>query len=137
MVIGDYEIRPKADLCWADLRWADLRGADLHEAKLCGADLYGANLREANLLKADLRWADLRKARLIRAKGICQLPVSDPRGYVAIAVWHANGWMVAAGCHWFTIDEARRHWGCNYMQNRSIGDRYLCALDWLEKQPTP
>jgi len=80
---------------------------------------------------AYLTWANL-----TGAFGIVRLPVGDPRGYDAVAGWHESGWMVSAGCRWFTVEEARKHWGDDYEGFRSIADRYRYALDWLEKQPT-
>jgi hypothetical protein len=130
-----------ADLREADLSWADLNGADLSWADLRGAGLSGAGLSGAGLSGADLSWADLRGADLSGADlswavGIAHPPVNDPRGYRCIAVWHADGWRIAAGCRWFTLAEARAHWGDGYAGNRAIGDAYLRALEWLTEQPT-
>jgi uncharacterized protein YjbI with pentapeptide repeats len=121
------------DLCGADLCGADLRGANLHEANLRGANLYGANLYGANLRGADLRGADLSAADLrgadlsaadlrganlhganlrgtnLRAKNIL---TASGDGWIFYAVrWH-DGIRIHAGCHWFTVAEARKHW-CN------------------------
>jgi hypothetical protein len=59
MKVGNYDIKPFANLYGADLNGADLSGADLR-----GANLYGANLRGADLRGADLSGADLRGANL-------------------------------------------------------------------------
>ena len=79
MKIGNYEIKPFANLrcanlrcaylCEANLRGADLSGANLHGADLRGAYLRcaylsGADLSGANLHGADLRGADLRGAKI-------------------------------------------------------------------------
>lgn len=86
---------------------------------------------------ADL-FAAARGANPCGAIGIHRLPVGDPRGYDAVAAWRDDkGWMVAAGCRWFTVAEARKHWGEGYKGDRAIGDRYLYALDWLDKQEQP
>ena len=114
-----------ANLSRANLRWANLRWADLSEANLRWANLRGANLSEANL----------RRANLSGAKCIYLLPVQDPRGYS----WpHAilcsdEEWRIRAGCRFFTIPEARAHWGESYEGERRTGDMYLHAVDWLEK----
>jgi hypothetical protein len=116
---------------------ADLRGAYLGRADLRSANLRSADLRGAYLGDADLGRADLRGAYLGGAEGILRLPVGDPRGYDAFAHWKDNQWRVGAGCRYYTIPDAREHWGESYEGDREIGDRYLYALEWLEKQPTP
>ena len=84
-----------------------------------------ANFCGANLSRVDLRGT----------KGIYLLPVQDPRGYS----WpHGilcsdEEWRIRAGCRFFTIPEAREHWGRTYRGNRRTGDMYLAAVDWLEK----
>ena len=75
--LGEFDVRPGADLRGANLscahlmvaslREANLRGADLREANLRSADLRGANLMSADLRNADLRGADLRGANLMNA----------------------------------------------------------------------
>jgi len=129
-----------ADLSEADLRGADLSEADLSEANLRGADLSEADLRRANLSGANLSGAnlseaDLRRANITGAKGIYLLPVQDPRGYSwPHAILCSGGqWRIRAGCRFFTIPEARAHWGETYKGNRRTGDMYLAAVDWLEK----
>jgi pentapeptide repeat protein len=92
-------------------------GAILHEhlgANLYRADLTGANLREANLREADLKGANLKGANLTGADlagagGYLDLG-HDPRGYHFRAILH-DGWRINAGCRWFTVAEAREHWG--------------------------
>ena len=94
------------------------------------ANLSGANLRGANLSRADLSGANLRGA-----KGIYLLPVQDPRGYSWPHAIQCDGgeWRIRAGCRFFTIPEARDHWGESYEGERRTGDMYLAAVDWLEK----
>ena len=115
----------------ADPELAALARADLSRADLSRADLRGTNLRAANLSRADLSGADLS-----RAKGILCLPVGDPRGYRPVAVRHTDGWMVASGCRWFPIAEAREHWGAPDYHTPTLAAQYLAALDWLEQQST-
>jgi len=126
-----------ADLIGANLRGAYLSCADLSGADLSGAYLSGAYLRGAYLRGAYLRDADLRDAYLNGALNIICLPVGDPRGYRPVAVWFGDHWVIYSGCRQFTIAEAREHWGDAYKGERSTGDRYLYACDWLEKQPIP
>ena len=103
-----------ANLRGANLNGANLRGANLNGANLRGADLISARLRDASLIGANLRdanlnGADLRDAKLHSVEGfICA--GSDPRGYHFFGVSHASGWIVKAGCRWFTIQEAIDHW---------------------------
>lgn len=66
----------------------------------------GVNLRGANLRGADLSGADLSGANLIDAG-------QDRRGYRFVAVSHDDGIRIAAGCRWFTLAEARKHWKTN------------------------
>ncbi len=103
----------RADLDGADLRGANLRGANLGRANLRGAnldgaylrgaDLGGADLGGASLGGADLGGADLGGANLIDAG-------QDARGYRFIGVCHKNRLMIAAGCRWFTLKQAKAHW---------------------------
>ena len=96
-------------------------------AQTSGAQTGRADLRGANLGGATLGGADLRGA-----KGIVCLPVGDPI-YRAVAVDHGDKWMISSGCRWFTIDEARAHWGdADYRRGPLLGDQYLAAMDWLE-----
>ena len=103
---------------------ADLTDANLTDANLAYADLARANLTRANLTDADLT----------HAVGVLHPPINDPRGYRCVAVWHSDGWRIAAGCRWHTVAEAREHWGADYDGDRSIGDTYLAAVEWVAKQ---
>ena len=118
----------------ASLRRANLQDANLRRANLQGADLQYADLQDADLRDADLQYADLQYANLRGAEGILNPPINDPRGYRCIAVWHSDGWRIAAGCRWHTVAEAREHWGADYDGDRSIGDTYLAAVEWVAKQ---
>lgn len=105
-------------------------------ADLSNADLRGADLSRAYLSGADLRAADLRAADLSRCTGFMLLPVQDARGYSwPHAVQQKDGtWKIRAGCRFFTIEEAREHWGAGYKGDREIGDLYCYAVDWLESK---
>ena len=99
------------------------------------ADLSDADLSRADLSRARLRGVDLSGVDLRGAKGIYLLPVQDPRGYSSPhgILCSDSQWRIRAGCRFFTITEAREHWGKTYKGNRRIGDMYLAAVDWLEK----
>jgi hypothetical protein len=132
----------RADLSWADLSWANLSGADLSGASLSGASLSGASLSGASLSgaslsRAGLSWADLSRAGLSDALGVLRLPVADPRGHDAFAVWHGGYWMIKSGCRWLTADDARAHWSSPGYHTPSLGAQYVAALDWLDQQETP
>ena len=104
-----------------DLRDADLRGAYLRDADLRGADLRGADLRGANLHGADLRGANLHGADLHGANLLSLGQRSD--GYEFYAQVRNGGLWIKAGCRYFSISEARKHW---ISHNRGAGCN-LCA----------
>jgi uncharacterized protein YjbI with pentapeptide repeats len=122
-----------ADLSRANLSWADLSRADLSRANLSGADLSGANLlradlSRANLLRANLSGANLSGADLSGAnlsgatlsgavwrKGFTlnrpPVRVAQRRdGHTFYLIDTSQGWRVAAGCRFFTYEEAWAHW---------------------------
>ena len=102
----------------ADLAGADLAGADLARADLAGANLAGANLAGAYLARADLARADLAGANLggaIWRAGfrLNRAPVRTAQrsdGYTFYLLDTYKGWRVAAGCRFFTFEEAWEHW---------------------------
>jgi hypothetical protein len=133
-VDGD-EVGKRANLSGEVLSGSNLSGSNLRGANLSGASLRGANLRWANLSGADLRGADLSWANLSGAKGIIFLPVQDYRGHSwPHAIQTDAGWRIRAGCRFFSLEEARTHWGDGYEGDRELGDMYLYACDWLEKK---
>ena len=138
MKANGYTIKPGAYLWGANLWGADLRGANLRGADLRGAYLRDAYLRDANFRHADFRGANLRGADLRGVTGVLSVPVSDLRTYRWLAVAYKDGWMIAAGCHWFTLDEARAHWlSPDYKGPDSVKQTVGAALDWVEAQPLP
>ena len=82
-----------------------------------GTNLKGANLEGANLIYA--------------------LPVGDLRGYRPYATWFNDQWMICAGCRYFTIAQARAHWGSAEYPTPMRGAQYVAAMDWLERQDKP
>ena len=97
-----------------------------------GTNLKGANLEGANLEGANLKGANLEGANLIYA-----LPVGDLRGYRPYATWFNDQWMICAGCRYFTIAQARAHWGSAEYPTPMRGAQYVAAMDWLERQDKP
>jgi uncharacterized protein YjbI with pentapeptide repeats len=133
-----WAIKAEANLRWADLRWAKLSGADLRWAKLSGADLRWANLNEADLRGVDLRWANLRWADL-RWANLNEADLSWAKLSGADLSWVNLSWVnlsganlihcgtrsdgyaffaqikdgkiwIKAGCRYFTIEDAKKHW---------------------------
>ena len=139
--LEDVDLR-NADLRGADLRNANLRDAnlldaDLEDAGLRNASLPGANLRGANLRGANLRGANLRYANLLGANfrgafGFVFLPVQDMRGYSFVHAVLDVQWRIRAGCRYFTIPEAKAHWGSVDYQDKVRGKMYVSAVEWLE-----
>jgi len=119
------------DIAWSaedgafDLRWADLRGADLR-----GAVLSGANLREANLRGADLYGADLSGADL-RGTGVCLLGQCQ-RGYQFLLRVH-DELCIQAGCHGFTLAEARAHWEVAHADDQVLRAQCLGFVETAER----
>ena len=104
-------VNSRADLSGADLSRANLLGANLLGANLSRADLSGANLSGANLLGANLLGANLSRAYLNSLK-VTSLARRATRsdGY-EFFLWRTDaGFRVKAGCRFFTMDEAWRHW---------------------------
>ena len=112
-----------ANLSGADLSHADLRGANLSHANLSGADLSGADLSHADLRHADLHDADLHDANLSGAdlRGAVRDPfIIHPNfGHLIFSsAYFRWGYVdqktgvpyIEAGCHRFTIAEARIYW---------------------------
>ena len=130
---GDSE--EMADLSGADLGWADLSGADLREANLGWADLSGANLSWADLSGANLGWANLSGADLREVTGVAPIHVNDPRGYRPVAVVSSSGWMIAAGCRWFTVAEGLAHWGADDYHTPELGRLCVRAIEELPEPP--
>ena len=124
---GDYP-DTRAAVVDANLAKANIFGANLIGTNLGGADLFGANLAKATLAKANLGGADLAKANLVGAClfGANLVGAILRDGSTATAaparratrsdgfeffLWPTSaGWRVAAGCRFFTMDEAWKHW---------------------------
>jgi len=125
---------------------ADLSGADLTRAVLTDADLSGARLTRADLTRAVLTGADLSGARLTRAD-LTDADLTDAvlhgttierllrratraDGYEFILWDCQEGFFIAAGCRWFTLDEARQHWTAT-RAGTPLGDETMDILDFF------
>ncbi len=123
-------VKSRANLSWADLFGADLFGANLSgaglsEANLSGAGLSEANLSGANLSGANLSWANLSGAKWREGVTLKQSPVKEctrSDGYLFRLLDCNVGWRVAAGCRFFTLEEAWKHWGHGERANTPLGE---------------
>jgi hypothetical protein len=90
------------------LQGAFLQGADLRCADLQGAFLQGADLQGAVLQSADFQGAKIADGITVVASPARRATRAD--GY-EFFLWPTDaGWRVRAGCRFFTMDEAWRHW---------------------------
>jgi hypothetical protein len=56
------------------------------------------------------------------------------RGYAqAMALHPGRGVMISAGCRWFTLAEAREHWGPDY-PDPQIAAGYRALIDFVEAE---
>ena len=131
----------RADLSGANLSRANLSRANLSRSNLSGANLYDANLYDANLYDADLSGADLSGANLSRAdlSGAnlydANLIVAGNRsdGYQFFGIKEPSGTvMVRAGCRYFSIVDARKHW-TETRKGTRLGDESQALVDHIER----
>ena len=130
--LGDVNLRG-VDLGNADLRDVNLRGADLGGdvnlggVNLRGADLGNVDLEGVNLQGANLQGVKLQGAKLQGATVLAVAPVGDIDGWPT-TLWRTDqGYRIQAGCHWFTLQEAEKHYA-----NRETrqGLYYLATEAW-------
>jgi hypothetical protein len=113
---------------------ANLSGANLSRADLYGADLSGANLSGANLSRANLSGADLYGAKWRSGFTLNRAPVRTAYrrdGFTFYLLDTSQGWRIAAGCRFFTPDEAWRHWTTT-RADTPLGDESLDILTMFE-----
>ena len=145
-------VKSRANLSRAYLSEAYLLEANLLEANLLAADRSRADLSGANLSGADLSWADLSRAYLSRADlsraylsgAKCRDGVTLKRGpvkettrtdgYSFLLLDCDVGWRVSAGCRFFTLDEAWRHWGHGPRAGTPLGEESEDILVLFEHQ---
>ena len=115
---------------WAMGNGTDLCRTNLRDANLRGVDLRGANLRDANLRDADLCGANLEHNKTVISCGLGDYAMLIHQG--------REGLMVKAGCRYFSIDEAKKHWNENKnswtTKTDEYGERQLRMLAFLESE---
>ena len=111
---------------------AYLVGANLEGSNLEGAYLEGANLRGANLEGAYLRGANLRGAKIDDKTVLGILRRATRADGYGFFLWHCQeGFFIKAGCHFFTMAEARQHWTAT-RAGTLLGDESLDILDFFD-----
>ena len=88
---------------------AEFRQCDLTGSELSNTDLEGAMLANCTLYNIMLDGAALADTKFFACPGFRDGGIDD-RGYRFVAVKHDAGWMVQAGCRWFTAEQALEHW---------------------------
>jgi hypothetical protein len=114
-----------ANLAGANLARADLADASLARAYLAGANLAGAYLARANL--AGAKWSD---GIVLQRRGLAK-DCSRSDGYQFLLLDSNQGWRVQAGCRFFTLPEAWRHWETT-RANTPLGDETFDILVMFE-----
>ena len=115
----------------ANLEGANLEGAYLEGAYLEGAYLEGANLEGANLEGANLEGANLKGAKINDKTVLGILRHATRADGYEFFLWHCQeGFYVKAGCHFFTMAEARQHWTVT-RAGTPLGDESLDILDFF------
>lgn len=135
----------RANLHGAVMRATHLNGAILDEAFLQGADLGNAYLQDASLLRVDLAFVKLNRANFENALAFRETRLGK-RGRVKTAsrsdghifsLWDCmdGKWRVQAGCRWFTLPEAWRHW-TTARDNTPLGEETFDILVAFEHHIT-
>jgi len=118
-----------ANLSNANLSNAYLGNADFSNAYLGNADFSNADFSNADFSKANLSNADFRGANL----GDSDLISGGQRldGYEFYGQIKDGELWIKAGCRYFSIDEARRHWN-ETRKDTTLGDETFLRLDMIE-----
>jgi hypothetical protein len=119
-----------ANLAGAYLANANLAGANLAGAYLANANLAGAYLANANLAGANLAGAKWRDGIVLQRRGLAK-DCSRSDGYRFLLLDSKRGWRVQAGCRFFTLPEAWRHWEATRV-NTPLGDETFDILVMFE-----
>ena len=105
------------------MRGADMRGANMQGAYMRGADMQGADMQGANMQGAKIDNGNIVIGILRRA--------TRADGY-EFFLWHCQeGFFIKAGCHFFTMAEARQHWTAT-RAGTPLGDESLDILDFFD-----
>ena len=92
-----------------------LRGANLSSADLSGANLSSADLSSANLSSADLSSG-------VKATAAPARRATRADGYEFVLWPTDQGWRIAAGCRFFSMDEAAVHWAATRPRGTPLND---------------
>ena len=122
-------VKAGANLAGANLAYANLAGANLAGANLAGAYLSGAYLASANLASANLAGAKWRDGYTLNRAPVRIAHRGD--GYTFYLLDTNQGWRIAAGCRFFTPDEAWKHWTTT-RDGTPLGDESLDILTMFE-----
>ena len=121
-----------ANMRGANMRNADMRGAYLAGAYLARADLAGAYLARADLTGAYLAGASLDGAKINDKTALGILRRATRADGYEFFLWHCQeGFFIAAGCHFFTMAEARQHWTAT-RAGTPLGYESLDILDFFD-----
>jgi uncharacterized protein YjbI with pentapeptide repeats len=136
-----------ADLVGATLRNTNMHGSILSKANLERAwlartqfvfavlekaNLHGAELMDVNFSKTNLTGTKYKGVALGRCGAVAQAKRSDMYNFQLMHC--ADGkWRVMAGCRWFTLPQAWKHWE-NTRRNTDLGEETYDILVMFEHQ---
>lgn len=136
-----------ADLKEATLRNTNMHGSILSKANLERAwltrtqfvfavlekaNLHGAELMDVNFSKTNLTGTEYKGVALGRCGAVAQAKRSDMYNFQLMHC--ADGkWRVMAGCRWFTLPQAWKHWE-NTRRNTELGEETYDILVMFEHQ---
>jgi uncharacterized protein YjbI with pentapeptide repeats len=121
-----------AELDRADLTNADFLSTNLGGSTLRKATLEGTNFGNTNLKQVNFAGSVFRKVALGDLGAIAQATRSDDHSFQLIDC--ADGkWRVMAGCRWFTLPAAWRHWS-KTRRNTDLGEETYDILVMFEHQ---
>jgi hypothetical protein len=105
-----------------------VKAALMARADLAGANLTGAYLTGANLTGANLTGAIWRDGFTLNRAPVRTAQRAD--GYTFYLLDTSQGWRIAAGCRFFTPDEAWKHW--LHRDGTPLGDETFDILTMFE-----
>ncbi len=108
-----------ANMAYAYMAYANMEGANMEGAYMRGANMEGAYMRGANMRGANMRGAYMRGANMEGAYIIHCGSRSD--GYRFYAHIREGKIWILAGCRYFNITDAAKHWR-NTRNGTPLGD---------------
>jgi uncharacterized protein YjbI with pentapeptide repeats len=116
----------------ANLERAWLARTQFVFAVLEKANLHGAELMDVNFSKTNLTGTKYKGVALGRCGAVAQAKRSDMYNFQLMHC--ADGkWRVMAGCRWFTLPQAWKHWE-NTRRNTDLGEETYDILVMFEHQ---